>query len=162
MGIFADKLDLSKREFAEMIVSAKNFGYEPTVRGQSVKRVDYDIGATGLPRSIAQGMTFGGADEIVGGGAALFGGKGTGFEGLKGLAGFGYEEIDKMTGQETMAYYKTQIAKQKAEKQKDAVDSSGVLSADSLDEVMDKIEWDRVDRGASGNLNRNVEDGYGF
>lgn len=71
MGIFADKLDLSKREFAEMIVSAKDFGYEPTVRGQSVKRVDYDIGATGLPRSIAQGMTFGGADEIVSGGAAI-------------------------------------------------------------------------------------------
>lgn len=71
MGIFADKLDLSKREFAEMIVSAKDFGYEPTVRGQSVKRVDYDIGATGLLRSIAQGMTFGGADEIVSGGAAI-------------------------------------------------------------------------------------------
>ena len=70
MGQFADKVDLSKREFAEMVVSARQSGYTPTARGQAAKRVHTDIGATGIPRSIAQGMTFGGADEIVAGLAA--------------------------------------------------------------------------------------------
>lgn len=67
MGQFADKVDLSKREFAEMVVSARQSGYAPTARGQAAKRVHTDIGATGIPRSIVQGMTFGGADEIVAG-----------------------------------------------------------------------------------------------
>ena len=31
------------------------------------------------------------------------------------------------------------------------------IAADSLDEVMKQIEWDRVDRGASGDLSRTVE-----
>jgi len=37
-----------------------------------------------------------------------------------------------------------------------------VLAADSIDELMGKVEWDKVDRGASGDLSRDVEDGASF
>ena len=76
------------------------------------------------------------------------------------LKALGLEEGNNPTKSQIEA--ETYDAKQKLEKQKDAVDTSGVLSANSLDEIMDKVEWDKVDRGASGDLNRNVEDGYGF
>jgi len=76
------------------------------------------------------------------------------------LKALGLEEGNKTTKEQIEA--ETYETKQKLEKQKDAVDTSGVLSANSLDEIMDKVEWDKVDRGASGDLNRNVEDGYGF
>jgi len=71
MGQFADKVGLSKREFAEMVVTARQSGYTPTSVGKAVKQVHTDIGSTGIPRSIAQGMTFGGADEIVAGATAV-------------------------------------------------------------------------------------------
>lgn len=71
MGQFADKINLSKREFAEMVVSARQSGYKPIARGQAVKRTHEDLGGTGVARSVAQGLTLGGADELVAGGAAL-------------------------------------------------------------------------------------------
>lgn len=71
MGEFADKMDLSKRQFAEMVVSARKSGYKPSSKGVSTKPVNYDIGQTGLPRAVIQGASLGGSDEVVAGLASL-------------------------------------------------------------------------------------------
>ena len=70
MGQFADKMKLSRGEFSSMIASARKSGYTPTSKTQSKDRVIEDLGGTGILRSAIQGATFGGADEIVAGGAA--------------------------------------------------------------------------------------------
>ena len=70
MGQFADKMDLSRDEFSFMIASARKSGYTPTSKTQSANRVVEDLNGTGLVRSAIQGVTLGGADEIVAGGAA--------------------------------------------------------------------------------------------
>ena len=70
MGQFADKVGLSKVEFSSMIASARKSGYKPTSKTQSANRVVEDLSGTGLVRSAIQGVTLGGADEVVAGGAA--------------------------------------------------------------------------------------------
>ena len=70
MGQFADKMDLSRDEFSFMIASARKSGYTPTSKTQSANRVVEDLNGTGLIRSAIQGVTLGGADEVVAGGAA--------------------------------------------------------------------------------------------
>ena len=71
MGQFADQINLSRDEFSFMIASARKAGYSPTSRTQSKDRVIEDLNGTGILRSAIQTATFGGADEMVGGGAAL-------------------------------------------------------------------------------------------
>ena len=71
MGQFADQVDLSRGEFSSMIASARKSGYKPTSRTQSTNRIEENLNGTGLIRSAIQGATLGGADEVVGGGAAL-------------------------------------------------------------------------------------------
>ena len=71
MGQFADQINLSRDEFSFMIASARKAGYSPTSRTQSKDRVIEDLNGTGILRSAIQTATVGGADEIVGGGAAL-------------------------------------------------------------------------------------------
>ena len=70
MGQFADKVGLSRDEFSSMIASARKSGYTPTAKTQSANRVEEDLGGTGLIRSAIQGVTLGGADELVAGGTA--------------------------------------------------------------------------------------------
>ena len=36
------------------------------------------------------------------------------------------------------------------------------IKADSIDEIMGEINWDQVDRGQTGDLSRDVDDGYTF
>lgn len=68
------------------------------------------------------------------------------------LKALGLEEGDKKTRSQIEA--ETHDA-QKAQMEKRA--GAQTLAADSVDEIMQQIDWNKVDRGASGDLNRNVD-----
>ena len=76
------------------------------------------------------------------------------------IKALGLEEGDMPTKSQIEA--ETYDKKRELDERREAIDNSGVISADSVDEIMDKIEWDSVDRSQSGDLSRDVEDGASF
>lgn len=64
MGVFADRIKLPQQAFGEMTSFARSSGYQPTTESGKAQPVG---SATGAPRAVFQGMTFGFGDEIVGG-----------------------------------------------------------------------------------------------
>ena len=73
------------------------------------------------------------------------------------LKALGLEEGDMKTS--SQIELETREAEQKARSQRS---TNKVLAANSEEEIMNSIDWDRVDRQQSGDLNRNVESGYGI
>ena len=68
------------------------------------------------------------------------------------LKALGLEEGDQKTRSQIEA--ETYDA-QKAQMERRA--GAQTLAADSVEEIMDQIDWDKVDKGATGDLSRNVE-----
>lgn len=73
------------------------------------------------------------------------------------LKDMGLEEGDMKT--RSQIELETHEAQQRAKSQRT---TNKVLAADSEEEIMNSIDWDSVDRQQSGDLNRNVESGYGI
>ena len=76
----------------------------------------------------------------------------------KKIKALGLEERDRKTA--SQIELETYEAETNNKKKKENVVSA--MKADSMDEIMGQINWDQVDRGATGDLSREVESGYSF
>ena len=74
------------------------------------------------------------------------------------IKALGLEEKDMKTASQIVA----DTYDAEAESKRKKADTPGAIVADSMDEIMGKIKWDQVDRGQTGDLSRDVDDGYTF
>ena len=74
------------------------------------------------------------------------------------IKALGLEEGDRKTASQIAA----ETYDAQAESKRKQADTPQAIKADSIDEIMRQINWDQVDRGQTGDLSRDVDDGYTF
>ena len=74
------------------------------------------------------------------------------------IKALGLEEKDRKTVSQIAA----ETYDAEAENKRQRAGAPQTVKADSMEEIMGQIDWSQVDRGQTGDLNRDVDDGYTF
>jgi len=74
------------------------------------------------------------------------------------IKALGLEEKDRKTASEIAV----ETFDAEAESKRKKASAPQAIKADSMDEIMGQIDWNQVDRGQTGDLSRDVDDGYTF